>query len=273
MPYQIHQLCGVTGVQMMSYVLRTPSGGTYVIDGGYDADADELVRYILEISGSNRVDGWFLTHPNNDHICALLNLLENKPDVLDIRKIYYNLPDERWLESCRKVNDEPETPERLARDLPLIGDRGIVVHDGDEFTEGDLSWKVLSEPDSRITANPNNNASVLYRFQLGSKSLLITGDIGVEGAQVVLACHRAELASDIVEMAHHGQNGAHREFYEAVRPSVCLWPTPGWLWDNDAGGGYDSHFWKTIVVRGWMSELGVRKHIAAKDGTQVLEVE
>ena len=279
MAYRLYQLSGVTGVQMMSYILLTPAGGVYVIDGGYDADAEALARRIREVSGGGVVHGWFLTHPHSDHIHALLHLLENSPDActsedtLDIRKIYYNLPDPEWFRRFRRADSEYDTVLRLERAIPLMGERGVVVHDGEDYEEGDLSWRILSEPDTRIPVNPNNNASVVVKFRLGSKTLLITGDIGVEGAAIVLAHHRDELRSDIVEMSHHGQNGASREFYEAVHPSICLWPTPGWLWDNDAGNGYDSHEWKTIVVRGWMSEMGVRQHLVAKDGDQMLEIE
>lgn len=34
------------------------------------------------------------------------------------------------------------------------------------------------------------------------------------------------LKCDIVQVAHHGQNGVGYEVYKALRPSVALWPTP-----------------------------------------------
>ena len=74
--------------------------------------------------------------------------------------------------------------------------------------------------------------------------------------------------ADICQMAHHGQNGATKEFYEAVRPEVCFWCAPNWLWDNNAGKGFNTHIWKTVEVRGWMEELGVKQNIVLKDGTQ-----
>ena len=39
--------------------------------------------------------------------------------------------------------------------------------------------------------------------------------------------------------------------------------------NNDAGNGYNTHFWQTIVVRGWMEELGVKQNLVSKDGIQV----
>jgi hypothetical protein len=101
----------------------------------------------------------------------------------------------------------------------------------------------------------------------GGITVLFTGDLGVEGG--VKALHspfREKLRAKYVQMAHHGQNGVNEEFYRAVQPSACLWPTPDWLWDNDKGGGKGSGPWATLTVRSWMEKLGVKKHFVAKDG-------
>ena len=78
------------------------------------------------------------------------------------------------------------------------------------------------------------------------------------------------LQADIVQMAHHGQQGVGRNVYEVVKPTICLWPTPIWLWENNNGGGLNSGNWRTLEVRGWMRQLGVKTHVVAKDGDQVL---
>ena len=61
-----------------------------------------------------------------------------------------------------------------------------------------------------------------------------------------------------------------KTLYADIAPKICLWCTPQWLWDNDAGQGYNTHTWQTVIVRGWMEELGAQRHIVAKDGTQSL---
>jgi hypothetical protein len=74
-------------------------------------------------------------------------------------------------------------------------------------------------------------------------------------------------------MAHHGQFGVSREFYEYIKPRRCIWPSPQWLWDNDAGDGFDTGPWATVRTREWMDELGVKTHIIEKDGTQKIDFE
>ena len=65
-------------------------------------------------------------------------------------------------------------------------------------------------------------------------------------------------------MAHHGQNGVEENVYEAIQPSVCLWPTPQWLWDNE-GGSYT-----TPETKAWVKKLNVSRNYCMKDGDQVI---
>ena len=67
-------------------------------------------------------------------------------------------------------------------------------------------------------------------------------------------------------MAHHGQSGVSKEVYDFIKPTICLWPTPDWLWINDSGSGEDSGPWKTKETRQWMEELNITNNIIEKDG-------
>ena len=107
-------------------------------------------------------------------------------------------------------------------------------------------------------------------MELGGKSVMFTGDAGIEAGNKVLRLYGDSglLKCDFCQMAHHGQNGCDRPFYEAVAPEVCLWPTPSWVWSNVNGTGS----LQTLVVRRWMEELGVKQNYVSKDGTQVIEL-
>jgi hypothetical protein len=69
-------------------------------------------------------------------------------------------------------------------------------------------------------------------------------------------------------MAHHGQGGVSKEFYEYIGVKRCIWPTPLWLWNNDRGEGFDTGPYLTVRTREWMDEMGVTEHIVEKDGIQ-----
>ena len=57
-------------------------------------------------------------------------------------------------------------------------------------------------------------------------------------------------------MAHHGQQGCSEDFYKTIKFRACLWPTPTWVWNNDAGGGINTAHLKTFDTRRWMDEIG-----------------
>ena len=77
-----------------------------------------------------------------------------------------------------------------------------------------------------------------YLVSLNGTNVVFLGDMARSGGENLMAnVDLGALNCTMVQMAHHGQNGVDYEVYKALRPSVCLWPTPQWLWDNDNGGG------------------------------------
>ena len=270
---RLHQLTSQSYSQMMSYIVETDDGKLIVVDGGLACDADYLLNYIRRLNGGRaHVDCWHLTHAHNDHIEALLKLLKDKPDDLVIERLYYNFPP---VEKTRLYEpSDVHTGEEFNALLPSIESISSVYRDGEVITVGSASFTVLytPDPDFSITQNFVNNTSTVLRMTLGGHSVLFLGDLGVEAGEVMLARRGKELKSDYVQMAHHGQNGVTRAVYAAAAPTACLWDTPLWLWTNNAGGGYNTHQWKTIIVRSWMAELGVRRHYVTKDGTNVIDL-
>ena len=97
---------------------------------------------------------------------------------------------------------------------------------------------------------------------------MFTGDSEKEAGEKILRIRKESglLKCDICQMSHHGQNGLERDFYEAVSPDICLWPTPSWLRTNCDGTGP----FNTLITRSWIDEMGVKENCIMKDGTQVL---
>lgn len=89
-----------------------------------------------------------------------------------------------------------------------------------------------------IEKNTSNNSSVVYLVSLNGTNVVFLGDLGEEGGrQLMEDVDLASLNCDIVQVAHHGQNGVAFEFYKELYPRIALFPTPKWLWNNDAGYG------------------------------------
>ena len=259
-------------LQMMSYVLQTKEGNLVVVDGGEKADATYLQETLIRLGGEAPVvDMWILTHPHTDHIDALLEIF-SKPNPIQVKKICDHFLSEEFYrtyeayevgsaESLKKYNEwKARCPEMF-----------MSLEQGQKFAVGSTEITVLYVPDESFTMNAYNNSSVVFRVDAEGQRVLFTGDLGEEAGDRMLACvPKEDLRADIIQMAHHGQNGVKKSFYEAVAPKVCLWNTPLWLWENNAGEGYNTGPWRTVEVRGWMEELKVKKHFVSKDGDHVL---
>lgn len=261
-PMRLWQLPGQGFGQMMSYVIKDSRGKLYVVDGGRSEDADYLKEFINRQGG--RVAGWFITHPHDDHVGALATILTD-PKQPDIEAIHGALPDKDFVSQCQ--------PRRLADLLELseaLSKSNVPFHrtsPGKKITIGSLNVEVLSDVNPEIAANCMNNSSVVYRFSDSFTSILFLGDLGVRGGNKLLnGPYGDQLEADIVQMSHHGQGGVGLEVYRRISPSVCLWPTPRWLWDNNGGKGFNTGPWDTVNVRTWMNRLGVTTHYLTADG-------
>jgi len=263
----LYQIAYETARQYSSYVLTTSEGGVFVVDGGYDFNAPELLARLAEITGSEKphVDAWLLTHAHEDHIDCFSELVASHADEFEFDRVMYCFPSVQHVKKC-DPGEEYRTVERFYSLAAAIGDRAVIVTQGDEYEIKGCRIEVLYTFDPCITANDLNNTSTVFRTTSGGKDTIFLGDLGVEGGKRFIEC-RKDLKTTYCQMAHHGQNGVGREVYEAIAPRALLWSTPLWLWNNDAGKGYDTHIWKTVQVRGWMEEMGVTENYVMKDGT------
>lgn len=270
----IHMLKSVTNVQMNSFAITTTDGYVVFVDGGFDQDAEYLLEYLREITGSAvpHVDAWILTHPHIDHISAFLTIVEKHPDAIEFDRILYNFPSVQFVSS--EPCDSYEPLMRFYRDLPKFAEKIVICSGGDKYDFGLAHFDILCSPDCALNMNVGNNACLVFKLSLGKKTALFLADCGEEEGDKLLSMWDSNtLSADICQMAHHGQAGVKRDFYEIVRPKTCIWCAPDWLWNNDAGKGYNTHTFKTLITRAWMDELGAADHVVLKDGTQVVSMD
>jgi competence protein ComEC len=70
-----------------------------------------------------------------------------------------------------------------------------------------------------------NNASLVVRLAYGRRTVVLTGDIGIDGEIELVARGKLglPLASDIVKVPHHGsRTSSSEELLAAVRPSLAV---------------------------------------------------
>lgn len=256
------QLSDNTSRQMMGYVLKTNTGKIIVIDGGTTGDTDNLVRILKQNGG--KVDLWFLTHAHDDHAGAFTQIANN--DEIKIEKVCASLNEKEWYEEYEPARSKFSKTLIETVNSERFKDKVIAPALNDKMEIDNIKIEILGIRNPEITENPGNEQSVVIKFDTGKTTLLILGDTGEKSSTKLLQKQKEKLKSDIVQMSHHGQAGATEELYKAISPTICLWPTPEWLWNNDNGGGKGSGTWKTLETRSWMENMGVKKNYIEKDG-------
>ncbi len=248
----------------MSYVIRTAGGKVIVIDGGTAGDAPYLRGFLASLG--NRVDVWFISHMHDDHFGALGEILK-KPQGLSIGRIYSSTLADEWV---KQYCDDGEYKSwiEFKQALHTAGKRIIELRLGSRMNIDGVVVETIGIANPEFHVNAINNSSIVLRVSDASKSVLFLGDLGPEGGEKLLqGKYGGRLDCDYVQMAHHGQNGVGLDVYKAASPEYCLWATPIWLWDNNINGqGKGSGPWRTLEVRAWMEQIGVKRNYVTADG-------
>jgi len=197
-------------------VLRFPNRKTVLVDGGrgspYDFGKNVILPYLRK-AGIQRVDVMVVTHADEDHAGGLASVLNNYP-VDQILVSTLAAPEDSsyqgLLETARKKN--------IPVNLALRGER----------LAGFEPWSVeVLNPASEAFKNTNsdeNNNSVVLRISQGQRSLLLTGDIGLE-AESDLVSSGVPLSSEILKVSHHGSRlGSSLPFLDKVHPQMAIIP-------------------------------------------------
>lgn len=251
-------------INSMGYVVVTRNGQNIFIDSGRDIDKD-VVKFYIDKYG--KIDHWIVTHGHTDHVGALCRLLNE--ENIEINNIYYSLLSEEWYKENDKRGYESE---KLLLDS-LKSDKiknHIVCKEGQVINIDNVRVDIIREPNPEITNGDNGNeASLVFKLTAEdvNKSMIFLGDAMTKCSKELLE-NSESLKSDAVQMAHHGQNGVTKEVYDAIKPEVCFYNTPKWLWNNDAGAGYNTDGWKTVEVRSWFDDSV--KNFVAYEGDKVV---
>ena len=211
--FTLWQLPGQTRSQMNSYVIQTAGNEIIVIDGGTKGDVGYLREFIR--ARENHVHAWFFSHPHSDHVDALTTILNNL-EGMKLYAIYESLPDDEWLqkhEDSRSLITQRELLAAVAAAKLEV----LPLSFGQKIKYQGATFEILGIRNPELTVNTTNNQSAVWRVDIGDKSVLFLGDLGVEGGNKLLASsYRNRLKADYVQMAHHGQRGVNEEFYKGL---------------------------------------------------------
>lgn len=178
-------------------IIVSPSGKQIIVDGGPDLTLLSHLGQRLPFF-DRTIELLILTHPNQDHITAIPQLLQ----TYTIRSVLLShtqssLPTyQQILGNISTKGMRVLTPDPTV-DIDM-GD-GLIL---DIIWPIENVWKGMWE---NITNDDVNNRSVVFRAMKGKKNILFTGDVGKDGERELLKSG-VKINTAVLKVAHHGSH-------------------------------------------------------------------
>lgn len=169
-------------------ILLECDGKFALIDGGNTADGQAVAAY-LAMEGVSKLDLVVATHPHEDHIGGLADVIELIP------------VDTVWSSSI------PSQTNVVRNFLKSVSKRGLEIEQpavGQVFTLGAATITVLGPVKEYDDVN---NLSLVLMVQHGNNRFLLTGDMERE-AENDLVESGADLKADLLKVGHHGSESS-----------------------------------------------------------------
>jgi competence protein ComEC len=204
-------------------LIETPQGKKILIDGSGmerreinddptvgekpDRIGRKVVLPFLRKKGINRLDLVFLTHPHEDHLGGLNEVLKavKVNQVIDAGSLYNSLAYQRFKEliAANKI-------------------KYAVARMGQEINFGNNLKAEILWPGREQLENVNSN-SIVMRLVYGEVAFLFTGDLEKEGEERLLKYYSGRLHSTVLKVGHHGSlTSTGDDFLRAIGPKYAV---------------------------------------------------
>lgn len=238
-PFSVH----ILDVGKADSILVESRGNYMLVDGGTADRGDDVVAY-LKRRRVKTLDFVVNTHPDEDHIGGLKQVLQSFPV-----KRYF----------------APEIPQKLIpgseeyRDVQAVlkGKKLNTEHPraGSSYSLGRAQIQVLGPVSP---GDSTNNNSIVLKLTFGTTRFLLMGDAEKAEEDTLTASGR-DLSADVLKVGHHGSDTSTTQaFLKAVRPRYAA-----------VSVGSDTSKLPKPVVLNRLYDLGISSFRTDVDGTLI----
>jgi competence protein ComEC len=214
-----------------AHLLQINQTNYFLVDAGFPIYAPRLIRFLQE-QGVRRLNAVIITHGHNDHYGGLIPILQS---TIAVERVYFNPPAQELVTNewwgCSMADMDAIRNELSRRKIPLLP---LTDQTRWTFKHG-ITLRVLYVFDginTPIGRTDINDTSAILMLTHRRMKYLLTGDLNAPmGRYITRQNASVPLKAHILKVPHHGTEGlAENEFFETVRPSVMVVPSPKELW-------------------------------------------
>ena len=178
-------------------VMRNENGKCYMVDGG-STSKSEVGKYsilpFLEKNGIGELEAVFLTHPDEDHISGVMELMEQsgygvRMKSLILPEVSKEMKEEKLYELRKKA---------AAYGIPLY-----YIGRGDVLRDDKLKFSCLG-PEKGLATDEVNEMSIVLYTEYEEFKMLLTGDVTGEPEKELISELEKRERLTVLKAAHHG---------------------------------------------------------------------
>ena len=266
----------------MSYVMRTTDGKFIIIDGGYETgdEADRIYNHLKSKTEGNEkpvIQAWYITHLHDDHYGAFLAFAKKYASAVDLKGVYYNVP--ATGEVYYGIKGQIDSAAAKFDGATVYGK----IHTGMtmEFSGFDVTVVCTHEDLYPLKAIDGNDTGLILRVTATASNgstqriMFLADTRDNECAKMLKFFDKSDLECDIVQLSHHGYEGATLDTYKAIGAHTVLWPMNIVGWQASGYSSVPKEVFKAWYMRDsagcegnkWVcTDSSVKKIIIAGDG-------
>lgn len=223
----------------MCYIFRLEDGSFILIDGGFDQgrNAAILWKKLKELSADYSpekitISAWFLTHAHGDHYGTFKVFMDTYGKQVQLNYLIYNSASDAQYTSCGST----ATGMINAANKYVKKSNTIIARPGQIMRFANAEVEMLfSDEFMDQSVKSANSLCIQFRITIAGQTFMFAGDSDTDSTNEVVSLYGQALASDFVQVIHHGASGGTVAYYQCVDPTIVLWPLGEYDYFVDTG--------------------------------------